>query len=51
MEHNVNCVVVGFVGDMGAVEKKGITGLEKVLYKGASGSAGSGLGGSGRDPW
>ncbi|CAE7891553.1 ilvB [Symbiodinium microadriaticum] len=42
VEHNVTCVVVGFVADMPAVEKQGITGLEKVLYKGASGSAGGG---------
>ena len=33
VEHNVNCVVVGFVGDMDAVEKKGITGLEKVWIR------------------
>ena len=29
VEHNVTCVVVGFVADMPAVEKQGITGLEK----------------------
>ncbi|CAJ1389781.1 unnamed protein product [Effrenium voratum] len=42
VEHNVHCVVVGFVADMRAAEKKGVTGLDKVLYKGASGSAGGG---------
>lgn len=42
VEHNVNCVVVGFIADMELAEKKGIKGLDKVLYKGASGSAGGG---------
>ncbi|CAK9110492.1 unnamed protein product [Durusdinium trenchii] len=42
VEHNVRCVVVGFIADMAAAATKGVSGLDKVLYKGASGAAGGG---------
>lgn len=29
VEHNVSCVVVGFIADMDLAEKKGIKGLDK----------------------
>jgi len=36
------CVVFGMVGDMDDAEKKGVKNLDRVLYKGASGTAGAG---------
>lgn len=29
MEHNVRCVVVGFIADMAAAATKGVSGLDK----------------------
>ena len=33
VEHNVNCVVVGFIADMELAEKKGIKGLDKARVR------------------
>ena len=40
VEHNVNCVVVGFIADMELAEKKGIKGLDKVRLATAEEMAG-----------